>query len=430
MPERKSRSPRTALTERAREFANPGTPLGMRALNVLTGPFSRQLWKMDPEALKRTASKKTGLSVFDDLAPLDEPLEILCRALNTQPGLHSMGRLSVRHILVENLVNRLRIQDLVSRRPEVLDEPIERPLFVTGVNRSGTTFLQRLLSRDPQLRGIPFWQAMSPLPSGPLDQPVPDPDPRIAGGATALKFTYWRAPDLVYMHEMVNDEPDEEIPILAMGFAAPLFQYMAVLPEFCDWYDRADHTDGYRYFRRTLQVMQWLQPGGRWVLKSPSHLEVLPALLAAFDDATVIQTHRDPATAVVSLASLVVYGQRANLAHPDPHAIGAWCADLVERMVRNAIRDRAAAGAGDRFVDVHFRELIAEPIEQVKRVYEVAGLKLSGQAERNMRDWIEREKPKQGRHSYAAEDFNLDVAALRERFAFYYQHFGVPVDER
>jgi hypothetical protein len=347
--------------------------------------------------------------------------------LNEQPGLHSMGRLSVRHILVTNLVNRLRIQDLVSRHPEVLDEPVDAPIVIAGVNRSGTTFLQRLLSRDPQVRGIPFWQAMSPLPVGRLDAPVPDPDPRVKAGAAALRFTYWRAPELASMHEMINDEPDEEIPILAMGFASPLYEYMAVVPEFVRWYTATDHTDGYLYFRRTLQVMQWIKPGGRWLLKSPSHLEVLRPLLIAFPDATVVQTHRDPVTAVVSLASLTVYGQRANLAHPDPHLIGKLTADYVERLLRGAVRDRAADDK--RFVDIQFRSLISDPIGEVRRLYEVAGLTLDAAAERRMRDWIDREQPRQGRHTYAAEDFKLDVPALRKRFAFYYERFGIPVDE-
>ena len=417
--------PRESLTDRGREFTYPKKPRLMRVANTALAPVAGRLWRLEPQALKAKARKVTGLSDFGDDAPLDEPLEILCRSLAEDTQINPMGRLSVYFVLLRNLINRLRLEDFAKRHPEVFERPVQPPIVVIGMPRSGTTFLQRLIAQDPGIRSLPFWELFNPLPPGNLDEPVPDPDPRIAEGAKALRFTYWRAPDLRFIHEMENETPDEEIPLLSMGFAAPLFEYMALVPQFVEWYLGVDHTDGYRYFHRLLQAMQHLRPAGeRFVLKSPSHLEMLKPLLTAFPDATVVQTHRDPVTSVISLSSLVTYGQRANFNHPNPHLVGRLYADFVERLLRASVTDRPENDP--RFVDVHFRPLIADPLAQLRRVYDTAGLNLTEPVRQRMLAWIDRDDEQRVRHDYSAADFGLDVERLRERFAFYYERFDVP----
>jgi hypothetical protein len=422
-----------SLTERAREFTRPRLPAALHAANRLLAPLAPRLWPIEPEALKRKARERTGLDDFGSDAPLDEPLDILCRSLRDEVELTPIGCLSVHTQLVNNLANRLRLEDVARRQPATFAVPVRAPVFIAGLPRSGTTHLQRLMACDPAWRTAPFWEVMNPLPPGDPTRPVPagvadEPDPRIKVGARALKFVYWSSPDLVFMHEMDNALADEEIPILAISHASSLYECMAMVPAYVRWYTAADHTSGYRYFRRFLQAMQRVRPAadggpGRWLLKAPSHLELLRPLHAVFPDATVVQTHRDPVVSVISLSSMIAYGVRASVHRPDPHLVGRFAADFVERLLRAAVRDRA--DAEERYVDVYFDRLTADPMRELQRVYDAAGTELPADAEKSMLEWLDGPARRKGAHRYDPADFALDTGALRERFAFYYERFDV-----
>ncbi|WKX70708.1 sulfotransferase [Streptomyces sp. XD-27] len=361
---------------------------------------------------------------FGDEAPLDEPLAVLCESLNHELRLSPNGRFVLQSQLAGSLANRLRLVDLMARRPEVFRAPVARPLFVAGIPRTGTTFVQKLLSQDPHWRTLPLWETRHPLPDGDLTAPPPDPDPRIDRSRRELRMVHRLLPEQAAMHELVHDEPEEEYPLLAGGHCSSMYENAVLVPAYTRWFTGADHRGGYRLFRRYLQFMQWSRPQGeRWALKTPGHLEMLVPLLDTFEDATVVHTHRDPVTSVVSLSNMLSYDARTYFDHPDPHLIGRCAADFTERLLRAAIRDRKVAG--DRLVDVFFRELISDPVRELRRVYEVADRELDAGTERAMRGFAEAQGRRAGRHRYAAEDFALSVPELRERFAFYYDFFDL-----
>ncbi|GAA0969285.1 sulfotransferase [Acrocarpospora macrocephala] len=409
---------RADLTERALAFQNPRLPIPLRVAARL--PFARMWWPLDASALKAKARRRTRLTDFGELAPLDVPLELLCRTLDEDAELHALGRLSTHYALLVALSNRLRLEDLARRRPQVFERPVTGPIVIAGLPRSGTTFLHRLLARDPGLRSIPFWEALNPMP---FAEPIQAPDPRIKAGARVLKFIRWNAPEA---QDRQNEAPEEEVMPLAMGFSSMFFETISPLPGYLPWYVTTDHTAGYVYLRRALQAMQWIRPAGeRWLLKSPQHLEQFGPLTAAFPDGTFVQTHRDPIRSVLSLSATMSYASRQNYHHPDPHLIGRHVTDLTERLLRASVRDRARADR--RFVDVHFAQLNADPMATVRRIYAATGTELTEETERLMTVWYPRHRRgRHGVHSYDAADFGLSVPALRERFAFYYDHFGVP----
>jgi hypothetical protein len=226
---------------------------------------------------------------------------------------------------------------------------------------------------------------------------------------------------------MQNEAAEEEIQLLTMGFCSAAF-YRTMAggpPRFTDWYLAADHEPAYRLFKRTLQAMQWSRPGpDRWVLKTPSHLDHLAVLRAVFPDATLVQTHRDPVTSIVSSASLVAYLHRGYYRHPDPAVVGTSMAGFVERALRTADRDRDS-----RVVDLHYDRLVADPVAAVEELYTTVGRTLTADARQRMAAWLaDNRQHKHGVHRYAAEDFGLDVAALRQRFDFYYERYGVRQD--
>jgi hypothetical protein len=380
---------------------------------------------LDPDELLALAAAAAGSADFGP-GPLHEPLRVLCASLEDEMALSAAGRIGAHRRLLQLLVTRARLQALWRRHPEILEIEVAQPWFIVGLPRSGTTFLHRLLARDPALRSAPLWELMNPLPlaDAPADA---DPDPRVALAEQALAGLHRVAPDLVRMHEMHALEPDEELNLLALGFCSMGFEFSFTVPSYVRWYARQDHTEGYRVFRRVLQTLQWLRGGRHWILKAPSHMEQLRPLLQVFPDATLIQTHRDAAVATVSLASLTCHGVRAYFDAPDPRIVGASLSAAVERILHALDRDRADGDA--RFFDVQFGELMRDPIGLVRALYAARGRGFTAQAEAAMRAYLdEHPRAKHGAHDYAAADFGLDLAERRRALAFYHRRFDVHVE--
>lgn len=421
--------PLEILTPRAREFAAPElTPTAQAALAKARADESGTALDFSATALMAAAQRATGLEDFG-AAPLLEPLTVLCRSLNEELEFHALGRSYVRHQLLGLLTTRLRFEALWARRPEILDLPVERPIIIIGLPRSGTTILHRLLSQDPAKRFSPFWEQVMPLPLGDPEATQPEPDPRRARVADSIEVVNTIAPDLKNMHELLVDEPDEDLSLLLFAFASMQFEWSYRVPSYSKFYQATDQTEGYRYFKKVLQTLQWLRGGERWVLKAPQHLEQLGPLLTVFPDATLVQTHRDPAPAIISLASLTTYGGRRYYDHPNPIAVGEDIAAIVERLLRKGMEDHPAHDP--RFVDIQFADLIADPIGMVRRIYASSGDALSSEAEARMRAWsADNRQEKHGRHDYDAADFGFDLADLRRRVAAYQARYDVPTDPR
>jgi hypothetical protein len=411
---------------RADELANPVLPLAARAANRALARRAPRRWPFDPEVIKARAIRVTGLHDFGVDVPLDEPLAALCADLNAGPPMHPLGRYATVRGIITSLATRLRLQRLPTEQPGVFDRPVPQPLIIVGLPRSGTTLLHRLIGQDPHRRSAPFWEVNFPLPHG--DRPgTGRSDPRIRSGAAAIKTMYWIAPHMRLMHEVQNHAAEEEIQLLTMGFCSAFYHTIACMPpRFTAWYKHADHLPAYHLFKRTLQAMQWSRPGpDRWVLKTPSHLHHLLALRTVFPDATLVQTHRDPVTSIVSSADMVTYLHRAYYPHRHPPAVAHAIAAFVEDGLHAADRARTRTDLG--VVDLPYHQLLADPIAAVTHVYTAAGCTLTDQARRRMTTWLaDNRQHKHGVHHYAPEDFDLDVPALREQFRFYYNRYDVP----
>ncbi len=406
-----------ARSPRALELAEPRAPRPMRLANRVTRPAARRIWPLTPEALVRSACRTAGLREFGRDAPLDEPLAVLCDSLNAELDLHPIGRAAMTRLVTTSLVNRLRLQDLRRRQPEVFRQPVPAPIVITGPPRSGTTFLHRLLSRHPALYAAPFWELWQPF--APPKPTRGDPARRVAAGRRAVTASNWIAPDTAAIHDLRYQEPDEEIIAMAPAFGSIMFEWSLGVPAFAAWYRSTDQTPAYRYLRLVLQAMQsHRRPGGRWVLKAPQHLEQLTALLRVFPDATVIHTRRDPVPVVASLADYIAYSARIYLDRPDPNAIGRRSADMVERLLRAAVRDRDPADP--RHLDVSFTRLRRDPEGVLRHTGAVTGLELDPDTLRGVYAWLaEQRAAARPVRSCSATDFGLDPGALGERFAFY-----------
>lgn len=108
------------------------------------------------------ARKETGLDRFDDES-FREGLDLYLSDYNTNPRSEDFNERNAAYV-TKILSDRLRIEDALRRRPEVLQGPVERPVFVFGVPRTGTTLLSNLLAADPARRSALTWEIEHPVP--------------------------------------------------------------------------------------------------------------------------------------------------------------------------------------------------------------------------------------------------------------------------
>jgi hypothetical protein len=379
---------------------------------------------LDPAALKAAAKSEIGLDDFG--APDFEPrLDLLCRAMTDEGGFNSAGILQQHTLILGLLKNRLLVENLVSRHPEILEAEITAPIIICGLPRTGTTHLHNLISADPAMRSLPYWESLEPVLADRERPTAGESDPRRERTAMALSFLDVAMPYFNRMHEMTVDHAHEEIQLLAIDFSTMLFETTAPMPTWRDAYRARDQRPSYAYLRRVLQVLQWLRGGTRWVLKSPQHLEQFPALCDTFPDATFAVTHRDPVSVTTSMITMLAYSSRLSRDRVDIKGIGRYWADRLELMLRRCAEEREVLPARQT-VDVHFDAFMADDLAMVARVYDLAGQPLDDVARSAMTRFIaDHPRGKFGAVEYDLAAFGLDPRALRRQMDFYSERFDV-----
>lgn len=382
---------------------------------------------LNAEALRAAAVERSGLDDWGDAA-FSERLDVLCASLREEAGLSDVGTAIAFEQLVGNLVNRLRLEALVSEHPEIEDVRIERPIIICGLPRTGTTHLHNLLAADPSLRYLPYWESLEPFPA-PEDG---DPEPRRQRCAAGLELVHTSMPEFRRMHDMTVDHAHEEIQLLANDISGMLFETTYHVPSFAAHYKAHDQRPCYGYLKRTLQAMQWLRGGARWVLKSPQHLEQFPVLAATFPDATFVLTHRDPVEVTTSMLTMICYATRMAVTHPDPVKITRYWLDRIDDLLDGCVRNRDVLPAGQS-IDIGFDEFMADEKATIKAIYERAGQPFDSGVQAAMHRFLaEHPRGRYGGVIYDPEALGLDVAEVAERFRSYSERFvaGDPVSGR
>jgi hypothetical protein len=327
--------------------------------------------------------------------------------------------------IVGYLVNRLEVEQWYARHPEIDDQDIVAPLFGLGLPRTGSTALSFLLAQDPARRSLRHWEASTPCP--PPETATEHTDPRIAVAQAGIDFTNEMFPGFVGMLPTSATGPQECLLLMALDFRSLVFEGMARVPSYTSWLLQCDMNPAYRYHRRALKLLQWRCPPERWWLKTPAHMLSIDALDAVYPDARFVMTHRDVGQVLPSVCALYDSLSSILSERPDPIAIGIQNIELwrcaLERLIE--FRDR---GNENRFHDLSFEAVQRDPIGEVTRLYAELGDDLTDDARRRMQDWWgESSKQRSGPHSYEPETFGLDLASVREQFAFYHDRFDVPV---
>lgn len=375
---------------------------------------------LDADALHARACADTGLH---DFGPQDyrERLDVYLAALRDIPGRHPGGAVNFYGQLLQLLKNRLLLTDLLTRHPEVDEIELLPPVVIAGLPRTGTTHLHNMLAAAPTFRTMPYWESVEPFPL-PAEQGML-PDPRRARMDVAVGVMNVLMPHFALMHEMTTDHVHEEIQLLANDFSTMLFETVADVPGWRDYYQAHDQTPHYRHLARQLKAMQFLRGGRRWLLKSPQHLEQIPVLDRVFPGSIVVFTHRDPVPVALSMIAMITYSARLHRSPVPVQQIAASWIDRLENMLTALVRDRDILGP-DRSIDVRFDDFMANEGVVAQRIYELAGEPFEDAERAAVNEYLAgHQRGRLGNVATSCEMFGLDEAALRSRFAAYTERF-------
>lgn len=384
--------------------------------------------RLDAAELIRKAEHATGLRDWDG----DEfmvPFSILVDALNDEAGLHEQGRLKALQWLSCRLEQRLRLVDDRKRRPEIAAQVIDRPVFVVGLPRAGTTYLHTLLSRDASAVAPLYWQLM--LPSPPPNDPAIDHRESIRQIQSMLEFHGWLSPEIKAMHEHDAELPEEDFFAFEFSFISTGFYGFFDVPGYAAKVLSGDFTKAYEWHRRVLQALQIGAEGRRWMLKAPEHTMHLDTLLKVYPDAVIVQNHRDPSKVMASTFSLLAAVRRnyTDRTLRVDRTLALQFVQMYSTSLNHGIQLRKDPAINSRFVDVHYLELERNPLAVVERIYRHADLPFTEQARGAVQAWVQgHRKGTHGKHKYFLGDYGLTQEEVQGAFRDYIDNYGIELE--
>lgn len=376
--------------------------------------------KLESDALVERARKATGLERFDSDS-YREGLDVLVADIN-RSGRPAPLVEQFADDLVIAMSTRLKVTDYLDKRPELLTRPIEKPVFVFGVPRTGTTLLSNLLAADPARRSPLTWEIDEPVP--PATTATLRTDPRAQARLDMERKMLAARPEIGKYYRNSAIYPNECVFIMAHDFKTLMWESRGRLPGYREWIFQVDTTSAYTYHKRFLQLLQADAPG-IWNLKMPSHVLFIETLLKVYPDARLIWTHRDPFTATGSLCSLISLGHMRFAGGIDKEWLAENYPQQVVEHINRGMDARERIG-WDRITDVHYADLTRDPIASMKKVYAALGDAFTPEAEAGMRAWLaDNPQDKFGKHEYNLEQYGLRVEDLAPGFERYLARFDI-----
>lgn len=407
----------------------PSLGMGQRLfylLNALAGGLGLFRRPLSVDDLLSAAQRRTGL---DDFGPWEiaEPLRMLIKSYEQESDLSPFGRMAARWDLLRFLSNLLELRDEERRNPAIPDERIERPIFITGLPRSGTSFLHELLCEDPANLAVRCWETIYPCPLDRDRAAAADIDRRRKKVARQLASFERIAPEIRSLHPMVADTPQECTEITGHVFRGMRFDTTHCIPSYRRWLDGQDLTIAYRFHKRFLQHLQHRRGPGRWILKCPDHVFALDAVRAVYPDARFVFMHRNPLAVLPSVARLTETLRRPFTSRLDRGQIGVEVSERWAKGAKILVGAAASFAAGpEPAFHLPFHRFIADPTEAVAALYRHFGIELDADAAARVRHLVAaRPQGGNGRNHGRLEDYGLDAEVERRRFAEYMEFFGV-----
>lgn len=380
------------------------------------------------ERLLDEARGEAGLGDFGGEDFL-EPLSVLVDALNTEAGYNEFGEMRARISLARALVTRLQVHDYLYRHPDVLDQPVARPVFILGLPRTATTALHHLLNQDRRNHTLRLWEANNPVP--PPEEATYLSDPRIVESREGVALSDQLMPGFRQAHLMDAEEPDECIMLFVRAMVSVEFPSFYHIPSYTQWIFDTPMSELYGYYKQQLQLLQY-RKSGRWVLKTPMHQLGLDAIFEHFPDALIVQTHRDPATLLASGCSFCEILRNSCSDDVDPRVVGSDWLQLLETYTRRAEQARARLEPQhpEQFIDIFHDEFVADPLAAIGAIYERLGQAIDAEAESAMGHWIAAHpQHRHGRRSYSLERYGLGPEDVERVFGDYVRRYDLPTRE-
>lgn len=369
--------------------------------------------------LIETAKRRCGLDNFGD-GEFSEALSRLLDSCQDEAQLNLVGRIALKTDLLETLSARLQMERDRQVYPGITRQEIREPLFILGLPRSGTSVLHRLLGADPKHRSPLMWEVRSPSPPTRHDEKR-----RIQRAAQSCNFFNWLVPTFRHAHTVGAEVPQECVSLMTPTFLSDQFDAMYYVPSYRAWFFRQDLRPAYEYHHRFLQHLQFRRAAQRWILKAPTHMFALPALLSVYPDALFVQTHRTPVDAMASVSSLMTILRSAFSDAVDPFVVSREAIDYWSESMNRFLRERDRL-ADNRICDIQHEDIRREPIRAIRRIYEFFGWSLSREAEQNMRVLIDGQAGRQSaNHRYDLSQFGANADDVLVAFAPYCERFGL-----
>ena len=377
--------------------------------------------KINANEIIDQAKSETGLSDLGEPLFL-EGLNRLIDSINNEANLNEIG-IQAQPIRIQGLLsNRLRFEEDLKKFPEILEQQIISPIVIVGLPRTGSTMTHRLLASDPNHTAMLWWEGRYPalLPG----EKRGDIEARMELGKAEVDAVVAASPEALDIHPWDYKGADEEILLLEHNFLSTVPESFMALPSYSEWIEEQDHTLAYEDLKKFIQYLQWQNPGRekkRWVLKSPHHLGFIDKMISVFPDAKIIQTHRDPVKTVPSFCSMC-----ANLFEPlttnfDKVFIGKHWSNKLTRALNHCMN--ISEQHPDNFLDLEFLNMIKDPIDEMKKIYEFIGEPFGEKTEVAMEAWREENKHEMGAHKYSLEEYDLTESQINDNFAKYQQKY-------
>ena len=377
----------------------------------------------DRETLVAQAIEQTSLTDFGDdwfFANIDA----LIPSLNKQAKLSPEGIYGAQHMIVSGLVNRLRHIQLIKDNPEILNEQVNVTAVLTGLPRTGSTMLHRMLAAAPKLTGVRWYETQNYVP---LEGEVRgNPAPRLEAAKGVLAYMLEAIPELMSIHPMDIEQPDEEVIILGQLFSSSMIESTYFVPDYAEWLSGQDPRKAYDDLIQILQSLQWQDPsrkGKSWVLKTPGHLMGLQTVLEVFPDAKIVMTHRNPVSTIPSYCSMEASLYKMGSTDISNAEIGSYWMKHLKDWLDNFMAVRANADS-DRFIDVNYKSLLTASSQEGMRVLSAAGIPMSSEIKTGMEEWIEANRREhRAAHKYSLQDFGLDEDDIRTKYGDYISQY-------
>jgi Sulfotransferase family len=400
------------------ESRNPeaGESSLFRAANRVADALGLFRRPLSARELMRLAQRQAGLTEFGERG-FEAALEVLLRSFEDEADLSAFGRLVARWDTLRFLRNLLELQEAERVTPAISAEPIDRPIFISGMPRSGTTFLHNMLAQDEANAVVHCWETIYPA--------TRNPERRRNAVARQLAGFARVAPKLAAVHDLSADSPQECTEITAHLFASYRFDTTHHVPSYREWIDGAGLSSAYRFHKRFLRHLQHRNGRRRWILKCPDHVFALAAIREVYPDAYFVFLHRDPVRVISSVAQLTEILRRPFTRSVDRFQIGRQVSERWEEGAHILVRandDRSAAS--DRVCHLKFESLVRDPLRSISALYERMGLTLNRAGEARIRAEIFSKNASAREHGKVQlEDYGLDAETIRERYRQYISCF-------